>query len=133
MTTSRRFAILAERDINQETFVDEWPEAGLMVVDSPFDPQPSLRIENGVVVEMDGKVRDDFDALDLFIADHSLDLAAAPEAMATPSRELARMLVDINVPAAQIRRLAGGCTPAKLTDIIRNMNVLEMMMGLAKM
>lgn len=133
MTTSRRFAILAERDINQETFVDEWPEAGLIVVDSPYDPQPSLRIEDGVVIEMDGKARDDFDALDLFIADHSLDLAAAPEAMATPSRDLARMLADINVSAAQLRRLAGGCTPAKLTDIIRHMNVLEMMMGLAKM
>jgi propanediol dehydratase large subunit len=133
MTTSRRFAILAERDINKETYVEPWAEAGLMVVDSPFDPKPSLRIVDGPVVEMDGKERADFDALDLFIADHSLDLEAAAEAMSTDSRQLAHMLVDINVPAATMRRLAGGCTPAKLTDIIRHMNVLEMMMGLAKM
>jgi propanediol dehydratase large subunit len=133
MTTSRRFAILAERDINKETYVEPWAEAGLMVVDSPFDPKPSLRIVDGRVVEMDGKERADFDALDLFIADHSLDLEAAAEAMSTDSRQLAHMLVDINVPAATMRRLAGGCTPAKLTDIIRHMNVLEMMMGLAKM
>ena len=130
---SRRFALLAARDINQETYVDPWPEAGLVVVDSPYDPQPSLRIEQGRVVEMDGKARADFDALDLFIADHSLDLEAAPTAMATPARAIARMLVDINVSADQVRQLAGGCTPAKLTDIIRHMNVLEMMMGLAKM
>ncbi len=47
MTQSRRFAALAKRDINRETFVDPWPEAGLTVVDSPYDPQPSLRIEDG--------------------------------------------------------------------------------------
>ncbi len=133
MPQSRRFALLAEREINQETYVDPWPEAGLVVVDSPFDPQPSLRMDQGQVVEMDGKPRADFDALDLFIADHALDLEAAAEAMATPSQTLARMLADINVPAARVRRLAGGCTPAKLADIIRHMNVLEMMMGLAKM
>jgi propanediol dehydratase large subunit len=133
MPQSRRFTLLAERDINKETFVEPWAEAGLTVVDSPYDPAPSLCLENGRVVEMDGKPRSEFDALDSFIADHSLDLAAAEEAMATPSRKLARMLVDINVPAATVRRLAGGCTPAKLTDIIRYMNVLEMMMGLAKM
>jgi len=133
MTTSRRFAVLAERDINKETYVEPWPEAGLIVVDSPYDPKPGLRLVNGRVEEMDGKQRADFDALDLFIADHSLDLAATSEAMSTDSRQLAHMLVDINVPAATVRRLAGGCTPAKLTDIIRHMNVLEMMMGLAKM
>jgi propanediol dehydratase large subunit len=133
MTQSHRFAILAERAINQETFVEEWPEAGLIVTDSPHDPQPSLRLENGQVVEMDGRARAEFDALDLFIAEHALDLDVAEEAMAAPSREIARMLVDINVSQQQVRRLVGGCTPAKLVDIIRHMNVLEMMMGLAKM
>jgi propanediol dehydratase large subunit len=130
---SRRFAILAERDINKETYVEPWPEAGLQVVDSPYDPQPGLRVENGCVVEMDGKPRAQFDMLDLFIADRSLDLAVAEEAMATPSQEIARMLVDINVPAAAVRRLVDGCTPAKLCEIIAHMNVLEMMMGLTKM
>lgn len=133
MPVSRRFAILAERDINKETYVEPWPEAGLIVTDSPYDPQPGLRLENGRVVEMDGRQRADFDALDFFIAGHGLDLSVAEEAMATPSQQMARILVDINIPAAEVRRLAGGCTPAKLTDIIRHLNVLEMMMGLAKM
>ena len=53
--------------------------------------------------------------------------------MATPSDQIARMLVDINVSQPTIRRLAGGCTPAKLCEIVRHMNVLEMMMGLGKM
>src|SRR5262245_52228537 len=133
MTVSRRFAILAERNINKETFVEPWPEAGLMVADSPYDPQPSLRLENGQVAEMDGRPRADFDALDLFIAAHALNLAVAEEAMATPSQQIARMLADINVPRQEVARLAAGCTAAKLCEIIRDMNVLEMMMGMAKM
>jgi propanediol dehydratase large subunit len=130
---SKRFQKLAEREINQETFVEPWPEAGLTVVDSPYDPQPSLRLAADQVVEMDGKARAAFDALDLFIADHALDRAVAAEAMATPSQQIARMIVDVNTSAQAVRRLAGGCTPAKLCDIIRHMNVLEMMMGLAKL
>ncbi|KPV50527.1 propanediol dehydratase, partial [Kouleothrix aurantiaca] len=133
MTRSRRFAILDERDINRETFVEPWPEAGLVVADSPFDPAPSLVLENGRVAELDGRARADFDVLDQFIADHALDLAVAAEAMATPSIEIARMLADINVPREQVLRLALGCTPAKLVEIMRHMNVLEMMNGLAKM
>jgi propanediol dehydratase large subunit len=130
---SGRFAALEARAINRETFVEPWPEAGLAVVDSPYDPQPSLQIMDGQVVEMDGKHANQFDTLDAFIAHHALDLRVAPEAMATPSLELARAIVDINIPPAQVRRLASGCTPAKLVAIIRHMNVLEMMMGLARL
>ncbi len=133
MPSSRRFAILAERDINKETYVEPWPEAGLIVADSPYDPRPSLRIDAGRVVEMDGKPRADFDAIDIFIADRALDLAVAAEAMATPALQIARMLVDINVPQVEVRRLACGCTPARLVEIIRHMTVMEMMVGLGKM
>ncbi len=133
MERSIRFDLLANRDINKETFVEPWPEAGLIVADSPYDPGPSISIDDGKVVEMDGKLRADFDALDLFIVSHALDLDVAVAAMAISSKEYARMLADINVPREDIARLIAGCTPAKLTDIIRHMNVLEMMMGLAKM
>lgn len=133
MTASLRFAALDQREINRETFVEPWPEAGLTVVDSPYDPAPSLRVAEGVIVEMDGKARDDFDTLDAFIADHALDVAVAEQAMAIPALTLARMIVDINVPPREMRRLAAGCTPAKLVEIVRHMNVLEMMMGLAKL
>ena len=133
MPISRRFQLLEQREINRETFVEPWPEAGLIVADSPADPQPSLRVDGGLVVELDGRPRLEFDILDYFIADHGLDLASAEVAMATPSIDIARKLVDINIPRAEILRLASGCTPAKLVEIIRHMNVLEMMMGLGKM
>lgn len=133
MPTSRRFQLLEARDINRETFVEPWSEAGLIVADSPADPQPSLRLKAGLVVELDGRPRAEFDILDYFIADHGIDLTVAETAMATPSIEIARKLVDINVARTEILRLASGCTPAKLVEIIRHMNVLEMMMGLGKM
>jgi len=133
MERSKRFDLLAQRDINKETYVEPWPEAGLIVADSPYDPSPSIKIEDGRVREIDGVARADFDALDIFIATRALDLRVAEEAMALPSKDYARMLADINVPRAEIARLIAGGTPAKLTDIIRHMNVLEMMMGLAKM
>ncbi len=133
MSQLQRFRALDERDINKETFVEPWPEAGLTVADSPYDPQPSLTIIDGVVVEMDGRALADFDTIDTFIARHGIDLAVAPEAMALDSLTMARMLADINVPRHILLRLATGCTPAKLVDIMRHMNVLEMMNGLAKM
>ncbi len=133
MHESKRFAVLADRPVNRETYVEPWPEAGLIAAGSPADPRPSLRMVGGEVVEMDGRPRAGFDAIDWFIATHGLDLQAAEEAMATPSQDIARMLVDIHVPRRRILRLAGGCTPAKLADIAAHLNTLEMMMGLMKM
>lgn len=130
---SKRFEKLAQRPVNRETFIDPWPEVGLVAVGSPFDPAPGITIEDGVVVEMDSVKRESFDLIDHFIATHALNLAAAERAMATSSREIARMLVDINAPRATILELVSGCTPAKLVDVVQQMNVLEMMVGLAKM
>ena len=130
---SKRFEELSERPVNRETFIQPWPEVGLAAIDSPLDPTPSLSIEDGAVVEMDGVPRSEFDLIDLFIAEHALDLDVADRAMSTPSRHIARMLVDINVPRREVLELTGGCTAAKLVDIVQHMNVLEMMMGLAKM
>ncbi len=130
---SRRFEKIAERPINKDTFVKPWPEVGLSTTHSPFDPAPSLSIRDGEVVEMDGVASADFDLVELFIARHAIDQAAATRAMGTPSRDIARMIVDINVPRAEVLAIVGGCTPAKLVEIVNELSVLEMMMGLAKM
>ena len=130
---SKRFEKLEERPVNRETFIHPWPQVGMIATDSPSDPEPGLKVEAGRIVEIDGVERQNFDLIDYFIAEHSLDPMAAPGAMATASLEMARMLVDINVTRRQVLSITSACTPAKLVDIIRQMNVLEMMMGLAKM
>ncbi len=130
---SKRFEKLAERPINCETFIKPWPEVGLTTTSSPLDPAPGLVIKDGAVVEMDGVRRADFDFIDIFIAKHAIDLAVAERAMSTPSVEIAHMIVDINTPRSAVLDVISGCTPAKVVEIINQMNVLEMMMGLAKM
>jgi propanediol dehydratase large subunit len=130
---SKRHDQVSTRPIHKETFCHPWPEVGLSAMDSPLDPSPSLQIEGGRVIEMDGVRREAFDLIDTFIAERALNLAHAQEAMNTPSRQIARMLVDIHVPRAEILELTTGCTAAKLVEIVREMNVLEMMMALSKM
>ena len=130
---SKRFEYLDQRPVNQDGYIKEWAEVGLIAMNSPFDPKPSIKIENGVVVEMDGKTRDKFDMLDVFIADYAIDLDRAEEAMAKDSLEIARMLVDINVTRDEVLYFTTAVTPAKLTEIVGNLSVLEVMMGITKM
>lgn len=132
MPQSKRFQALADRPVNQDCFVKECPKMGFVAMDSPDDPKPSIKIENGVVVEMDQKKRAEFDFNDSFIADHAIDLSVAREAMDMDSMTLARMLVDISVGKKAITRLAGGMTPAKLCEVMSCLNVVEMMMAMQK-
>ena len=66
MKRSKRFAVLAQRPVNQDGLIGEWPEEGLIAMDSPFDPVSSVKVDNGLIVELDGKRRDQFDMIDRF-------------------------------------------------------------------
>lgn len=130
---SKRFEALAQRPVNQDGFVKEWAEVGFVSMESPYDPKPSIKIEDGKVTELDGKKREDFDFLDTFIADRAIDLDNVEKTLATDNREIARMLVDINVSRDEILKYTLSMTPAKAVGILNELNVLEMMMGLTKM
>ena len=130
---SKRFAKLRERDINKEVFVDELPELGLIVMDSPTDPNPSIAIQDGRIVEMDGRNEDEFDAIDRFIAKYSINVERAAAAMELESLAIARMLVDINVPRTKVMETFAGLTPAKIAEVMSHLNVVEMMMAMQKM
>ena len=129
----KRFEVLAERAVNQDGFIKEWVDVGLIAMDSPNDPTPSIKIENGTVLEMDGKRREEFDMIDTWIADHCINADVAEEAMAIDSLEIARMLVDISVPRTEIVRLSVGMTPAKYVDVLKHMNIVELMMAMQKL
>ena len=130
---SKRFEALDARPIKKDGFVKEWPEVGLIAMNNPGDPTPSLTIENVVIVELDGKKREDFDMLDQFIADHGIRLERAEEAMAMSSLDIANMLVDFNVPRSEVVDITTSITPAKITEVMGLMTVLEMMMAQTKM
>lgn len=130
---SKRFQVLSERPVNKDGFVKEWPEVGLIAMNSPYDPKPSFKMENGVVVELDGKKRADFDLIDTFIADYGINLANAEKAMAMDTNKIARMLCDINVPRQDIIDVTTALTPAKTVEVVGQMSVLELMMALSKL
>lgn len=130
---SKRFEALDARPVKKDGFVKEWPEVGLIAMNNPGDPVPSITIENGVIVELDGKKREDFDMLDQFIADHAIHIDDAEEAMKVDSLKIAQMLVDFNVPREEVIKITTAVTPAKMTDVLNKMTVLEMMMAQTKM
>ncbi|NLN98171.1 MAG: propanediol/glycerol family dehydratase large subunit [Eubacteriaceae bacterium] len=130
---SKRFEALAARPVKKDGFVKEWPEVGLIAMNNPGDPAPSIKVENGVIVELDGRSRDEFDMLDTFIANYGIRTEKAEEYMALDSLEIARKLCDINVPRAEVVDITTSITPAKLTEVLGKMTVLEMMMAQTKM
>ena len=130
---SKRFEVLKNRPINQDGYVEEWAEVGLIAMDGPNDPKPSIKIVDGKVIELDGKKREDFDMIDSFIADHGINIRKAEKAMSIDSLQVARMLVDINVGRGEIVELTTAMTPAKICDVVNKMSVLEMMMAMNKM
>lgn len=130
---SKRFQVLENRPVNKDGFVHEWPEQGFVAMSSPNDPSPSIEIQDGRIVELDGKLRKDFDMLDQFIADYTIDVATANEMMNMESVDIARKLVDINVSRSEVLAIVKGLTPAKIVEVLNQLNVVEMMMALQKM
>ncbi|MSW38935.1 MAG: propanediol/glycerol family dehydratase large subunit, partial [Actinobacteria bacterium] len=139
MTTSAdkdvigRFRFMNEQRVNLDGFAQPDATLGLVAFNSPFDPQPSLTIHNGAVIEMDGKTIDQFDTIDEFIALHGLDLELAGQAMAIDSLEFARSIVNPNQPRKDIVRLAAGMTPAKLAQVLAHLNAAELVIAMTKM
>ncbi|HEM3682890.1 TPA: propanediol/glycerol family dehydratase large subunit [Streptococcus suis] len=130
---SKRFEALSNRPINQDGFVTEWVEEGLIAMESPNDPKPSIKIVNGTVVELDGKPKEEFDLIDQFIANYGIDLAHAEEVVKMDSKEIANMILTPSVPRSEIVKLTKAMTPAKIVEVVSHMNVVEIMMAVQKM
>ena len=91
-----------DRPLRLDKFAVEDPENGFSAFNGKADPKPSIEVNDGRITSMDGVLIEDFDLIDAFIAKYHIDLAVAEEAMAIPSSELARMLVDMNVPRTEL-------------------------------
>ncbi len=129
----RRFSDWDERPLRLDKFAVEDAENGFSAFNSPHDPESGIVIDGTRVVAMDGVAAADFDMIDLFIARYHLDPEVALEAMAIPSPKIARMLVDMNVPRTELTRLAHGMTPAKLAEVVAELNALEIAFAFSKM
>lgn len=132
MKRSKRIETLDKRPVNMDGYINEWPEMGFVAMSSPYDPKPSIKVEGGKIVELDGKKREDFDFIDQFIADYAINIERTEKSMSVPSLDIARMIVDIHVSRKEILELITGITPAKMVEVINYLNVVELMMGMQK-
>jgi propanediol dehydratase large subunit len=130
---NRRFASRALNELRREMLVSPLPALGLIAANGPDDPAPELVVEDGVVTRLDGRPAAEFDVIDRFLVTHGLDLDVAREAMALSDQELARMLVAVDVPRAELVRLARGLTPAKLSRVAGMLDPVELMFALKKL
>lgn len=130
---NKRFEVLENRPVHKDGFIGEWVDVGLYAMGSPNDPRPSIKIENGRVVEMDGVRREDFNMNEQFVADYAIDLAMAPKAMAMSEQEIAHMLVDINVPRTECTKVMQGLTPAKIAGVMDKLDIAEIILAMHKM
>jgi propanediol dehydratase large subunit len=130
---SERFRQREQRELRREVLI--WPlaELGLVAMDGPNDPQPSLVVHGDHIVEIDGRREQDWDSLDHFLARHGLDVDVAREAAELSDDAIARMLVDVDVPRAKLVRLSRGLTPARLARTVARLDPVELMFALKKL
>src|SRR3954452_24703330 len=135
MTSRRsdRFTSREQRALRRELLISPYPELGLVAMDGPNDPEPGLEVENGQVVSMDGRPAADFDVIDRFVARYGLDLDVAAEAAGLTDDQIARQLVDVDVPRADLVRLSRGLTPGRLARVLSRLDPVELMFALKKL
>ena len=130
---SARFVAREQRGLRRELSIEPLAELGLVAMNGPNDPEWSLVIEGDAVVELDGRREAEWDALDHFVVRHGLDLGVAREAAELDDTEIARRLVDVDVPRADLVRLSRGLTPARLARVIGLLDPVELMFALKKL
>lgn len=123
----------SERALRREAIISPAPALGLVAMSGPEDPTPSLILEGGVVVEMDGKDAATFDMIDRFIVDYGLDLEVATEWMPQSATTIARRLVDVDEPRVELIRISSGLTPAKLAEVVSLLDPVEMMFAMKRL
>jgi propanediol dehydratase large subunit len=128
-----RVRFMDQQRVNLDGFAHVDPPLGLIAMAGPHDPEPSLEVRDGRVVEMDGRKAEDFDTLDAMVAAHGIDLDVADEAMALDDVAFARLFVDPGVPRAEVVRLVAGTTPAKLARVVALLRPAELTLAMTKL
>ena len=130
---SARFVAREARGLRRELLIEPLAELGLVAMNGPNDPEPSLVLDGDRVVELDGRREEDWDALDHFVARYGLDPEVARETAVLDDQEIARRLVDVDVPRDELVRLSRGLTPARLARVIAMLDPVELMFAMKKL
>tara|TARA_B110000114_G_scaffold88751_1_gene93781 strand:- start:1448 stop:3730 length:2283 start_codon:yes stop_codon:yes gene_type:complete len=129
----RRFSEWDDRPLRLDNFAVDDPENGFSAMSGACDPKPGIEVVDGRIAAMDGVAETDFDMIDMFIARHHIDVRTTEASMAIPALEMARMLVDMNIPRTDMVKLAHGLTPAKLAEVAAHLTAMELSFAYSKM
>lgn len=129
----QRFSDWDERPLRFDNFSADDPQNGFSAFSGARDPKAGIVVESGRVVSLDGVGAADFDMIDHYIAYHYLDVAQTEAAMRIPPAQIARMLVDVSVPRAELVKLAHGLTPARLAETVAQLSAIELAFAFSKM
>jgi propanediol dehydratase large subunit len=116
-----------------DKFAVDDPENGFSAMSGACDPKSGVKVLDGRIVVMDGVSEADFDMIDMFIARHHVDVKTTEASMAMPAIEMARMLVDMNIPRTDLVKIAHGLTPAKLAEVVAHLTAMELSFAYSKM
>ncbi len=134
MTGWKRFELFRARALNQDGFVFPDAKTGFIAMGSPYDPEPEFVWDGEGVARLDGKSAREFDLIDHFLARHAFpNPAVTAEVLATPDRDLARMLVDVGVPRDEAVSAFRTMTPAKISRVLSMLDVAEITFAMKKM
>lgn len=129
-----RIRLLDQQRVNLDGFAEPDPELGMISHLSPYDPEPSWQVaDDGAVLEMDSKPAADFDTIDEFVVRYAIDHSQAKASMAMTDAELARLIVDFNVPRDEVLRVCSGLTPAKMARVVAMLQPVELQVAMMKM
>ncbi len=130
---SARFESRELRELRRELLIEPLPELGLVAMNGPNDPEPSLVVDNGRIVELDNRRVGEWDALDRFIVRYGIDVAVAAETERLDDTAIAHMLVDVDIPRDELVRISRGLSPARLARIVSLLDPVELMFALKKL
>ena len=129
-----RIRLLDQQRVNLDGFAEPDANLGMISHRSPHDPEPSWVVAgDGTVLEMDSTAAGDFDTIDEFVVRYAVDHDEAPRSMALADVDLARLVVDPNVPRAQVLKVCAGLTPAKMARVVAMLQPVEIQMAMMKM
>lgn len=129
-----RIRLLDEQRVNLDGFAEPNPALGMISHLSPHDPEPSWVVDDdGTVLEMDSTPAADFDTIDEFVVRYAVDHTQAHESMAMSEVDVARLIVDSNVPRADVLKVCSGLTPAKMARVVASLHPVEIQMAMMKM
>ena len=130
---SARFVAREQRGLRRELSIEPLAELGLVAMNGPNDPEPSLVIEDGARGRARRAARGRLGRARPFHRALRPRPRGRREAAALEDVEIARRLVDVDVPRAELVRLSRGLTPARLARVIALLDPVELMFALKKL